>query len=77
VLEVVRLEGREGFTFDDVEIVSLLADIAGAAIADDATSTIEVTPPARLSVELTALAAQDSQRYADVARVIDALLGQG
>ena len=76
VIEVVRARGSEGFTFDDVEIVSLLADVAGAAIAE-AGSAVEVTPPARLSVELTSLAAQDSQRYADVARVIEALLGQG
>jgi len=77
VIEVVRARGSEGFTFDDVEIVSLLADIAGPAIAEEVGGTVEVTPPARLSVELTALAAQDSQRYADIARVIEALLGQG
>ena len=77
VLEIVRGPRGEGFSFDDVEIVSLLADIAGAAIADDSANTIEVTPPTRLSAELTELAKQNSQRYADVARVVDALLGQG
>ncbi len=77
VIEVVRGQGGAAFSFDDVEIVSLLADIAGAAIADGEADTIEVTSPARLSVELSELAANDSQRYADVARVVEALLGQG
>lgn len=76
VLEIVRDEGGESFSFDDVEVVSLLADVAGAAIVDVEASTVESTPPEQLGTELQHLAANDAARYADVARVIDALLGQ-
>ena len=76
VIEIVNKPDNAGFTFDDVEIVSLLAGVAGAAIAADGGGGIEVTPPARLAVELTSLAARDGRRYADIARVIEALLGQ-
>lgn len=77
VLEVVRARGAEAFTFDDVEIIALLGEIGGAVIAADDGGSAEVTPPARLSQELIALAQTDAQRYADVARVVEALLGQG
>lgn len=76
VLEIVRSAGGESFSFDDVEIVSLLADIAGAAIGDVEDDLLQVTPPERLGAELTTLAGADPRRYADIARVIDALLGQ-
>lgn len=76
VMELVDKPDDAGFTFDDVEIVSLLADVAGAAISSDDGADVEVAPPERLGVELASLAARDSRRYADVARVIEAMLGQ-
>ena len=75
VIEVVRADGS-GFSFEDVEMASLLAEIAGAAIADSDPELADVTPPEHLATELHALATADPPRYANVARMIDALLGQ-
>lgn len=72
VLELVDAPGGS-FSFDDVETVSMLADIAGAALSE--TAEAQAPPsPARLADALTSLAAADPPRYADVARAIGALL---
>jgi GAF domain-containing protein len=72
VLEVVDGVGGS-FSFDDVETLSLLADIAGAALSED--DQIAAPPaPAVLAHALDALAGTDAARYAEVARAIEALL---
>ena len=72
VLEVVDAPGGS-FSFDDVETVSLLADIAGAALSEAAPADAPPSP-ARLGEALSALAAADPHRYAEVARAIGVLL---
>lgn len=76
VLEVARPEGSGPFTVDDIDEVTLLARVAGAALEarDDAAS---VATPQELAAELAALASADPRRYAAVARMLDAVLGQG
>ncbi len=77
VLEVARPEGSAPFTFDDIEEVTLLARIAGAALdeLDDSGAAVPSAP--HLSAELTELAERNPARYAAIARMIDAVLGQG
>ena len=71
VLELVDAVGGS-FGFDDVETASLLADIAGAALAEPM-STWEPPSPERLAVLLSSLAMRDPSRYAEVARFVEAM----
>jgi GAF domain-containing protein len=74
-LEVVnKVDGA--FTIDDVELVTLLGGIAGAALADEGSSANNVPPPEELGGELRELASTDPSRYAAVAVAISALLAQ-
>jgi GAF domain-containing protein len=77
VLEVARPEGSAPFTFDDVEEVTLLARIAGAALDELDEAGAAVPSASHLGAELTELAARNPGRYAAIARMIDAVLGQG
>jgi GAF domain-containing protein len=72
VIEVVDADAG-AFSFDDVEVVSLLADIAGAALAEGDTG-FHPPPPARLADGLSRLSSSDPSRYAEVARAVEALL---
>jgi hypothetical protein len=72
VLELVDPDGGS-FTFDDVETVSLLADVAGVAL--DETEPASAPPtPAALADALSRLERADSVRYAAIARAVQALL---
>lgn len=77
VLELAAKPSSKPFTFDDIEAVSALASIAGAAFSEDDGTALDVVSPAELATELERLAASDPARYADTARVIESLLGQG
>ena len=74
-LEVIDKQEGGRFTIDDVEIVTLLGGIAGAALVDASGAAATVTPPEELAGELRQLAAGDPARYASVAGVVRALLG--
>jgi GAF domain-containing protein len=76
VLEVARPQGSAPFTLDDVEEVTLLARIAGSALEELEEPGAAVPSPAELGHGLERLAARDASRYAAVARMIDAVLGQ-
>ena len=74
---IEAVDKRSGaFTFDDVELATLLARIGGAALTD-ATAARIAPDPAELTRELERLAATDPGRYVVVAGVIDALLSHG
>ncbi len=75
VLEVARPEGSDPFTMDDIEEVTLLARIAGAALEELEEATSNVPSPEELGAELTRLAASDPARYGAVARMLSSLLG--
>ena len=65
-----------GFSIDDIELATLLAGIAGAALADGA--PVAAPPdPAELGAALAALARSEPLRYAAVARVLSVLLDHG
>ena len=73
VLELADAPGGR-FSFDDVETVALLADVAGAALGESDESA-EIPPsPIELSAALTTLASTDPVRYAAFARAFGALL---
>ncbi len=57
------------FGFDDVETVGWLAEIAGAALTQDAATDAPPTP-AQLGAALTVLSTADPRRYAEVARTV-------
>lgn len=73
-LELADKQGADAFSFDDVEVVSLLAGVAGAALAQDRGGWVDVTPASALGGELQHLEAVDPARYARVALVCRALL---
>ena len=61
------------FTYDDVETITLLAEIAGAALAEG--DELAAPPsPARLGEALASLSTTDPGRYREVARAVEALL---
>lgn len=75
-LELADKTGGGSFTFDDVELATLLGGIAAAALAC-APGTAGAPPapdPRRLGTELSRLAGADPPRYAAIATAIDALL---
>lgn len=64
-----------GFNFDDVELVSLLAEVAGAALAEDDEFRSASATPRELLAALAALEGSDPIRYALVVRAVEALMG--
>ena len=75
VLELVDKFGGGGFTFDDVEVVTLLAGVAGPALARRSTGPApDVPEPEELAGMLARLANTDAVRYAHVATFVNALL---
>lgn len=75
-LQLVDKDGGGAFTFDDVELVTLIAQIAGAALAEGAGASSRVPTPAQLSSDLTRLAEADPTQYAAIAQALTALLSQ-
>jgi sigma-B regulation protein RsbU (phosphoserine phosphatase) len=74
VLQVLDKGGGGAFSFDDVEVVTLLGTVMGAALVDAGAASDELPPPARLGRDLSGLADTDPARYATVARLVDSLL---
>ena len=74
VLEVVDAPSG-AFSFDDVELVSLLADVAGAALAEHDEFRRSSTTPGELMADMAALEDADPARYALVVRAVEALMG--
>ncbi len=77
VLELAEKADAGPFTFDDIAIIAALASVAGAAISEGDTARPDVISPAELASELGELALRNPNRYADTARLIESLLGQG
>ncbi len=75
VIGVVELvdPAAGAYSFDDVEVVSMLADVAGAAMTETGTGSTPPSP-ASLALGLERLAAGDAGRYAAVARAVESLL---
>lgn len=73
-LELIDKAGGERFSFDDLELVTLLGGIAAPALASSRGGAT-VTGPSELAVALGHLADGDPARYAIVAMVVEALLG--
>lgn len=76
VLELVDKAGDTSFSFDDVELTSLLAGIAAAALEADE-GDVAVRSPEELGAELRRLATADPSAYAQVATLIEAILARG
>jgi sigma-B regulation protein RsbU (phosphoserine phosphatase) len=76
VLELVDKVGGGNFSFDDVELASMLAVIAGVALVHAEDSASSVPPPSELGCALERLAANDPTRYASVGTAVAALLAR-
>ena len=76
VLELVDKADGVTFSFDDVELATLLAGIAAAAIEADE-GGVAVRSPDELGAELRRLAAADPAGYAQVATLVEAILARG
>lgn len=76
VLELVDKAAGGSFSIDDVELATLLAGVAGAALAQPPVGGVTVPTPDELSGELSRLARTDAADYAAVAQVISALLAR-
>ena len=76
-LEVIDKQVGGAFSIDDVELVTLLGGIAGAALAEVDGGSVGIAAPDELAGELRQLAASDPSRYASVAAVVSALLAHG
>jgi hypothetical protein len=75
-LELVDKAGGKAFSYDDVELVTLLGGIAGAALSVSGLEAA-VRPPAEFSAELAQLASSDPVAYARLSVVLEALLARG
>jgi GAF domain-containing protein len=75
-LEVIDKAGGGTFTFDDVELATLLAGVAGVALQALRLDS-DVPGPGELSGELQDLAQSDPSRYATVATVLSVLIAGG
>jgi sigma-B regulation protein RsbU (phosphoserine phosphatase) len=76
-LELIDKAGGGPFTFDDVEVATLLGGIAAVAMAEAGTAAPAVPDPAQLAGDLRRLAGADPTRYAAVAPAVAALLADG
>lgn len=65
------------FTFDDVELATLLAGIAGVAMAQAGPGGVQVPDPTELAGDLERLARADPPRYGRIATIVEALLARG
>ncbi len=77
VVELVEKHGGGPFTFDDVELATLLAGIAGAALQSDGEERTEVPSPHELGDDLARMAAADPERYASIATFLAGVLRDG
>ncbi len=73
-LELIDKAGGGSFSFDDVELATLLAGIAAAALTSGSDGRTAVPTPEQLAHRLRALAAVDARRYATTATVVASLL---
>jgi GAF domain-containing protein len=73
VLELVDKAGGGPFSFDDVELATLLASIAGVALEEDG-GVAPVRLPTEIGADLARLASDDPAAYLRLAPVIEALL---
>ncbi len=75
-LELVDKAGGGSFSFDDVELVTLLAGIAGVALASGAGGEVgpDAPSPSDLAAGLARLATEAPARYRAVAEVVATLV---
>jgi GAF domain-containing protein len=73
-LELIDKAGGSGFTFDDVEFATVLAQVAGVALSSHLEAPTSVPDAAALARELERLQAREPLRYVAVATLLTALL---
>jgi sigma-B regulation protein RsbU (phosphoserine phosphatase) len=76
-LELIDKSGGAAFSFDDVELATLLASIGAVALLADRQDADAVATPAQLGAGLQRLADAEPSRYASIAVAVEALLERG
>lgn len=77
VLELVDKVGGTSFSFDDVELATLLGGLAGVALQNGPDTRALPATPTQLAGALERLQREDPARYATVAGVVTVLLALG
>ena len=77
VLEIVDKSDHAMFSFDDVELATLMAGVAGVAVETLGASRARAPGPDELAGELRRLGANDPSRYEVVASLIASLIASG
>jgi GAF domain-containing protein len=77
VLEIVDKTDHAMFSFDDVELATLMAGVAGIAVETLGASHSRAPGPDELAGELRRLGATDPSRYEVVASLVAALIASG
>jgi sigma-B regulation protein RsbU (phosphoserine phosphatase) len=76
-LQLVDKAGGALFSVDDVQLIGMIAEIAGAALAEADGRSPEVAPsPQVLGTQLEVMAARNPGRYAAIAEVVSDLLNR-
>lgn len=76
VLLLADKDDGSSFTLDDVDVTTMLADVAAVALSSDAPRT-QVPSPAELAGDLAALASSDPVGYGRLAPMISTILQHG
>ncbi len=75
-VELIDKAGGGAFSFDDVELATVLARIAGVALTAAGAAPTSTSPSlAEFTSELARLAAEESDQYPAVSAVVSALMG--
>ena len=77
VLEIIDKTDHAMFSFDDVELATLIAGVAGIAVETLGASRARAPGPDELAGELRRLGANDPNRYEVVASLVAALIASG
>ncbi|HUI49668.1 MAG TPA: GAF domain-containing protein [Acidimicrobiia bacterium] len=70
VIELVDKHGGGPFSFDDVEIATLLGNVAGTALVAASAAPVAAPSPTELGSRLARLAASDPARYLPLAQFL-------
>lgn len=76
LLELANKTTGESFSFEDMELASSLAAVAGAALGETRPKSAQPLPPKEIMVELEQMALTQPDRYSELASVIAAVTGR-
>jgi len=76
LIELADKTTGESFSFEDLELVSSLATVAGAALGESRPRALDPIAPEEIMIGLKDMASNDPRRYGELASVILAVTGR-